>query len=151
MFEKYIIQDGDNLNIIANRFNTKKNVIKDINNIAFEDMLRAGMEIIVPKGSKKYFDYYTIKKGDTLYQIALQYNINPELLANMNGLNMSDYIYPGQEILIPKNGYSYYITMEGDTLDTVADKFRTDVAKVLNDNETIYLLAGQLLVKERQN
>ena len=48
------------------------------------------------------FEYYTISKGDSLYGIARRYNINPELLAGLNGLSMDDYIYPDQEILIPK-------------------------------------------------
>lgn len=41
-----------------------------------------------------YFEYYTIKKGDSLYKIAKTYNINPSLLASMNGFDMNDYIYP---------------------------------------------------------
>ena len=93
-----------------------------------------------------YFEYYTIKKGDSLYQIAKRYNINPELLANLNGLKMEDYIYPDQVILIPKANYSYYITKEGDTLGGVASLFNLDTKDFLKDNETIYLLDGQLLV-----
>ena len=146
MFDRYIVQNGDNLEIIARKFNTSVEMIKDINNIDYNSYLRAGSEIIVPKVKEKYFDYYVVEKGDNLYQIGLKYNINPELLANLNGLNMEDYIYPGQEILIPKNGYSYYITMEGDTLDIVANRFKASKDKIMNENETIYLMPGQLLV-----
>lgn len=96
----------------------------------------------------QYYEYYTIKTGDTLYQIARKYNINPELLASMNGLNMSDYIYPGQNIMIPKSGYSYYLTKDGDTLDTVANTFGISVNKLLENNKILYLLDGQLLVKK---
>ena len=80
--------------------------------------------VIVPKNNQNYFNYYTIEKGDSLYEIARKYNINPELLASLNGLDMDDFIYPGQEILIPKSEYSYYITKEGDTLDTVSNMFK---------------------------
>ena len=99
--------------------------------------------------NKDFYDTYIIKKGDTLYGIGKQYNINPELLAVLNGMNLNDYIYPGQEILIPKNGYSYYITDEGDTLELVANKFNVSKSKVLNDNETIYLMAGQLMINKK--
>ena len=51
---------------------------------------------------------YEIKKGDTLYQISKEYNVNTKLLAELNGLNLDDYIYPGQTILIPKKNVSYY-------------------------------------------
>ena len=96
----------------------------------------------------QYYEYYTIKSGDTLYQIAKKYNINPELLSSLNGLNINDYIYPEQMIMIPKSGYSYYLTKEGDTIDTVANTFGITVDKFLNDNNVLYLLGGQLLVKK---
>jgi len=103
-------------------------------------------EIIVPKNKQEYFEYYVIEKGDSLYGIARKYNINPELLASMNGLNLADYIYPNQQILIPKSGYSYYITTDGDTLDTVSNVFKTNKNNLIQSNETIYLLGGQVLV-----
>lgn len=96
----------------------------------------------------EYYEYYTIKSGDTLYQIARKYNINPDLLASLNGLNMNDYIYPSQMIMIPKSGYSYYLTKEGDTIGTVANTFGIDVDTLLKDNNILYLLDGQLLVKK---
>lgn len=96
----------------------------------------------------EYFDFYTIKKGDSIYNIAKSYNVNPDLLATLNGLNNNDYIYPNQVILIPKSGFAYYITKNGDTLITVADTFNTSLNNLLNYNKTIYLREGQLLVNK---
>ena len=96
----------------------------------------------------EYYEYYTIKSGDNLYQISRKYNINPELLASLNGLNMNDYIYPSQTIMIPKSGYSYYLTKDGDTIDTVANTFGISVENLLSNNKILYLLDGQLLVKK---
>ena len=98
--------------------------------------------------NKDYFTTYTIEKGDNLYSIAKKYNINPTLLAALNGLNMNDYIYPNQEIMIPKSDYSYYITNEGDTIDLVCDKFNCNKNDMINNN-TIYLMAGQLLINKK--
>ncbi len=148
MYDKYLIKQGDNITSIAKKFNTKESIIMDLNNIPFPDMIREGREIIVPVNKEQFFEYYTIKQGDTLYGIARKYNINPELLAILNGLNSQDYIYPDQEILIPKSNYSYYITKDGDTIDIVANKFNVNHNELLNTNETIYLLPGQLLVKK---
>ena len=150
MFEKYILQPEDTLDVVAKKFNTTVDMLKDINNIEYGTSLRVGSEIIVPKNKEQYFEYYTIEKGDNLYQISKRYNINPELLAALNGLNMNDYIYPGQEILIPKSGYSYYITTNGDTLDIVANRFNVEPERVMRENETIYLMPDQLLVTRRQ-
>ena len=47
----------------------------------------------VNQDANKYFDYYKIKKGDNLYQIGKSYNVNPALIAILNGLNLNDYIY----------------------------------------------------------
>ena len=100
---------------------------------------------IKPQNNQNYFNYYIIEKGDSLYKIAREYNINPELLASINGLSMEDYIYPNQQILIPKSGYSYYITKDGDTLDGVSKIFDSSVDKIINQNKTIYLLPGQMI------
>ena len=148
MFEQYRIQKGDTLQSVAKKFSTNESTLKDINNIYYTDSIRAGMDIIVPKNSENYFSYYTIENGDSLYKIARRYNINPELLAGLNGLDMDDYIYPGQEILIPKSEYSYYVTKDGDTLDTVSGMFKISKTKLLDNNSTIYLQAGQILVNK---
>lgn len=96
-----------------------------------------------------YFTYYTIEKGDNLYEIAKKYNINPKLLAAINGIKDNEYIYPNQELLIPKSGYSYYITAEGDTLKGVSEAFKTTPEAMLKYNRTIYLLPEQILVYKR--
>ncbi len=96
--------------------------------------------------NESYFTYYKIEKGDNLYEISRKYNINPKLLAAINGINDNEYIYPGQELMIPKSGYSYYITAEGDTLGGVTDAFKTSTENLLRFNKTIYLLPEQILV-----
>lgn len=149
MFDSYVIKNNEDLASIAKKYNTTAKVLQDINNIFYLNDVREGMEIIVPLESKDYFSYYVVEKGDSLYAISRKYNINPELLASMNGLNLDDYIYPNQQLLIPKSGYSYYITAEGDTIDEVIKVFNTNKDKFLNENKTIYLMEGQLLVSKK--
>lgn len=149
MFDKYLVKPTDSLRSIASLFGTDPKTLMEINNMYYESDLRAGMELVVPKNREKYFNVYVIESGDSLYKIAEKYNINPTLLASLNGLDMDDYIYPGQELLIPKSGYSYYITAEGDTLDSVANLFKTSTLDLLNQNETVYLLKDQILVSKR--
>ena len=145
MYDKYTVGYNETLSDIAKRFNTTKEELLSVNNIYDEGMLRAGMDIAVPI-SNDYFTTYTVNSGDNLYDIARRYNINPTLLAALNGLNMDDYIYPNQKIMIPKSGYSFYITKDGDTLNTVADKFKRSVNELTSMNQTIYLLPGQLMI-----
>lgn len=150
MYDKYMVKMGETLNKVAKKFNTNVDVLKSINNIYYDEQIRAGMDVVVPKNPENYFNYYVIEKGDSLYEIGRKYNMNPELLASLNGLDIDDYIYPNQEILIPKSGYSYYITKSGDTLETVMDTFDVSKEKFFESNPTIYLLEGQILVKKNK-
>ena len=95
------------------------------------------------------YDTYIIKKGDTLFGISKQYNINPELLSLVNGLNMNDYIYENQEILIPKSGYSYYFTKSGDNLNDVLNLFKVNYNDFNKINNKIMLDEGQLFAYKR--
>ena len=150
MYEKYRVNSLDTLESIAKEFNTKPDIIRDINNLYFSDSLREGMDIIVPKQKEKYFTIYKIVDGDTLYKIAQKYNTNPTLLAALNGLDMDDYIYPNQEIMLPTSEYSYYITKDGDTINSVSSLFRKNPEYLLKENETIYLMPGQVLVSSKK-
>ena len=149
MFEKYRLKYGESLSGIADRFDTTESYLKEINNIYFNDNLKPDTEIIVPKKKEEYYMIYTIEKGDSLYQIGKKYNINTELLSSLNGLEEDDYIYPGQEIMIPSGKYSYYITKDGDTIDTVLKTFGTSRDMFDKYNQTIYLLPNQLLVNKK--
>jgi len=96
-----------------------------------------------------FYSTYEIKKGDSLYQISKEYNVNTKLLAELNGLNLDDYIYPGQILLVPKKDVSYYITKEGDTLKTVSDIFDVSETNIINQNRTLYLQSGQMIFYKR--
>ena len=92
-----------------------------------------------------FYDTYEIKNGDTLYEISKKYNVNTKLLAELNGLNLDDYIYPNQIIYVPKKNVSYYITKEGDTLSNISDIFGVTESEIINQNKTIYLSNGQMI------
>ena len=99
--------------------------------------------------SNPFYSSYEIKKGDTLYQISKYYDVNTKLLAELNGLDLDDYIYPGQILLVPKKDVSYYITKKGDTLNIVSEIFDENIENIINQNSTIYLDEGQMLFYKR--
>ena len=103
------------------------------------------IDMAIPTSNSKYFNYYKINNGDTLYKIAISNNIKPSVLAWLNGLNESDYIYPGEVLLVPKIGTTLYITNTGDTLEDVANNFNTDINTLINENSKIYLQPEQLI------
>lgn len=101
-------------------------------------------KMMIPKNNN--FDYYKIVKGDTLYKIANDNNINPSLLAQLNGINEADYIYPNQVLLVPKAGSILYITAIGDTLEEVSKGLKISIDDLMKQNSKIYLQPEQLIM-----
>lgn len=64
-----------------------------------------------------YAQSYQVKPGDSLYLISRRYNLPISTLKASNNLT-SDYIYPGQTLLIP----SQYTVRPGDTLYLIATR-----------------------------
>ena len=149
MFDTYEIKKGDSLDSISRKFKVSKDYLIDINNLYFFEDFKEGRELIVPKSEDLYFDTYIVEKGDNLYQIAKRYNVNPDLLSSLNGIKKEEYIYPNQELMVPKSGYSYYVTADGDTLNMVKNAFNTTYDKLLSENKSIYLLPEQLIVMKK--
>ena len=142
MYDVYQIEVGDTLDTIAGKYNTTREVIRNLNpNSSFG----VGTTIIVPK-INEYFDIYNIQKGDSLYEIARRYNTDYNLLAMLNGLNVSDYIYPNTTIMVPKKDVKYYITKENDTLNSVNQLLGSNLNNLIRENNNLYLKEGQLIV-----
>lgn len=145
MYTIYQIMPGDTINDIANRFNTSVENLRKINSLPFNYDLTVGEQIIVPATKEPYF-YYTVQTGDNMYAISKRYNVDLSTLLQINGLKENEYIYPGEEIIIPGSNIKTYIVEEGETLNDVSNKLNTSVDKIIRNNENIYLLPGQLLI-----
>ena len=146
MFDTYIVKVDDTLESIAKMFGVTKRAINEVNG----NNIKVGDMILIPKVMNNYFDYYKVSKGDTLYKIAKDNLLNPKLLATLNGINVDDYIYPNQVLLIPKAGSILYFTVEGDTLEEVAKGMKTNVNELIKQNQAIYLQPEQLIVYKYQ-
>ena len=145
MYKIYQVEYGDTINSIANKTNTTKENIKNINGFIDDSELMVGSLIIVPKKENEIFETYIVNKGDSIYSISRAYNINPEMLILINGLNKDDYIYPGQKLMIPQDGLNIYVTKQGDTLESVARNFGVDFNVLGKENNRIFLVEDQLL------
>lgn len=150
----YIVEPGDNIASIAKKFNVNVIDLVRENNLENIFYLVPGMELIIPQtttSEESALDYYTVQKGDNLYQIGKRYGISAEMLAEMNGLELNEYIFPNQKLLVPKEGVGVYITKDEDTLSNVSDELRIPVSDIISSNENIYLLPGQLITYQMKN
>ena len=93
---KYIVQSGDTLTRVANKFDISQNTVKWANNLS-SSKLKEGQELtILPVTGV----IHTIKSGDTLGSIAKKYNAETEAIALYNQLE-SDTLKEGVDITVP--------------------------------------------------
>lgn len=147
MYTIYQVKQGDTLASVANKFNIPVEMLSSLNGIMVGTILNPGDNIVVPKTEdNSYFSEYSVQKGDNIYSIARMYNTNPKHLLRLNGLNETDIIYPNQIINVPKQGVTFYVTEDNDTLNNLVDFFKVSANEINNQNKTIYLTNDQLIV-----
>ncbi|MBQ9318255.1 MAG: LysM peptidoglycan-binding domain-containing protein [Bacilli bacterium] len=81
----YIVQKGDTLYQIANKFNTTVNQIMKYNNLS-SNLLSINQKLQIPNNQEINSKEYIVKSGDTLYQIAKQFSTTVSNLMNINNL-----------------------------------------------------------------
>lgn len=150
MYRIYQVEYGDTIDSIANKTNTTSNNIKNINGLNNDSELIVGGLIIVPRESEQVFENYRVKKGDSIYSIAKMYNVNPETLLLLNGLNKDDYIYPNQEIIVPLPDVLVYVTKEGDTINGILNNLGVDANTFNSENERVFVMEDQLVVHKKE-
>ena len=144
MYDTYMIEENDTIDSIASKYGISPEILRQLNGYVIN--LVPGNTLVVPRRKNDYFDYYMVSKGDTLYKIAQDNKIDPSLLAQLNGINKTDYIYPNQTLLIPRAGSILYITAAGDTLSEIANGLNVSIEKLISQNDNIYLQPEQLIV-----
>ena len=142
----YIVEQGDTIEEIGRKYNIPVIEIIRANNLTPPYLLTVGQSLTIPTNLYNIFNYYTVKKGDNLYNIAENEETTVDLIAQVNGINPNEYIYEGQTLLVPKKDVELYITKNGDTIDTLSDHFSAPSLDVLYSNNNIYLLPGQLII-----
>ena len=98
-YDYYIVQKGDNLYQIAKKYNITTKDLKDLNNLT-SNLLNIGQKLKVPSNKENY-TLYIVKSGDSLYQIAKEYNTTVNDIKNLNNLT-SNLLSIGQELKIPR-------------------------------------------------
>ena len=81
---------------------------------------------------------YTIKQGDTLFNIARAYNTTIDELVRVNGLTRPNDLAVGQNILIPTgNTTSTYTVVSGDTMYRIAGRLGVSLDELIRANPQI--------------
>ena len=82
----YTVKKGDSLYKIANSYNTSVSSIQNLNNLKSTN-LSIGQVLKIPSSSGNVSNQtYTVKKGDSLYQIAKRFNTTVDSIKAKNNL-----------------------------------------------------------------
>ncbi|MEO6458694.1 MAG: LysM peptidoglycan-binding domain-containing protein [Chloroflexia bacterium] len=85
------------------------------------------------EGSSGSVMEYGVAAGDTLESIAAAHDLLPETVMGSNGIIDSDEtLEEGRTLILPPVDGIYYVVAEGDTVETVADKFQVDPAVIIS-------------------
>ncbi|RQD76542.1 MAG: LysM peptidoglycan-binding domain-containing protein [Halanaerobium sp. MSAO_Bac5] len=171
-YELYIVSRGDSLSNIANSRNLTVSEIKNFNKLTSERInygqtLKIPVEAIGGNDQKQEAESstYTVRRGDTLSQIANRNNLKVEDIIAKNNIS-SDFIREGQELRLPNSTNSQqssnnrdnssgssennlkHEVQPGESLSVIAQQYgtRTSDIRANNDLQGDRIYAGQELV-----
>ena len=105
IFKKHKVKRGESFWSIAIKYGSTITAICEVNKLnRNKPFTRAGKVITVPVGNYKSAPkkvYYTVKRGDTLSEIALKYRTSVSNIKRWNGLR-NNTIYLGKKLVIHK-------------------------------------------------
>lgn len=166
----YTVKSGDSLGVIAARHNTTISAIKQTNHLKTSN-IRIGQKLKLPSSSYALVrtqhnnaitqTQYTVRKGDSLWTIARQYNTSVKALAKANKISTKSTLRLGQKLKIVSNKVSKstgkstnkvktisYKVKNGDSLSVIAQRHKVTVKQIVkwnNLNSKKYLKQGQTL------
>jgi LysM repeat protein len=115
---EYIVQAGDTLGLIAQRYNVSIEALAAANGISNVNVLDLGQKLVIPVGGEivqpaepaagdgdpTVERVHIVQPGENLFRIGIRYGFTYQELATYNGLADPTRLSVGQEIRIPPGG-----------------------------------------------
>ena len=147
----YIVKKGDSLYSIARSNNMTVDKLKSLNNLT-SNILSIGQKLIISRGSNVPNNVYVVKKGDTLWSIANNFNVSVNDLKNANNKSNNS-LSIGEQLIIPGKSTgenvstTIYTVKSGDNLYSIARRYNVTVNEIksLNNLSSNLLSIGQKL------
>ena len=147
----YIVKKGDSLYSIARSNNMTVDKLKSLNNLT-SNILFIGQKLIIISGSNVPNNVYVVKKGDTLWSIANNFNVSVNDLKNANNKSNNS-LSIGEQLIIPGKSTgenvstTIYTVKSGDNLYSIARRYNVTVNEIksLNNLSSNLLSIGQKL------
>ncbi len=148
----YTVRPTDNLSRIAQAHRIRLADLKRWNGLQSNTIFPGQkLRVAAPKRAQREEEepqQYTVRRGDTLSQIAQRFDIALSLLRRLNGL-ASETIRPGQKLRLRPTQLdeAVHVVQSGETLSQIAQRYRTKLSLLrrLNDIRNDRILVGQKL------
>ena len=98
--QRYRVQPGDSLSVIAARFNTTVATLAMVNGLSKPYLIKPGQVLDVAQSMP--LRRYQVRQGDTLGRVAKRFRTTVAMLAALNGLRKPYLIKAGQTLVIPQ-------------------------------------------------
>jgi murein DD-endopeptidase MepM/ murein hydrolase activator NlpD len=97
----YVVQEGDTLWEIANRFGVSVEEIQSVNNLSTTDIF-TGDKLIIPglEGLSGTLMMVEVHYGETMESLSQQYDINEPILSKLNHIVSPAQLYAGYELIV---------------------------------------------------
>jgi spore germination protein len=145
--EIYLVQPGDTLFSIAQRFNVPLAQLIAANALPDPNRLVVGQALVIPQPNRQPLQY-TVVPGDTLSRLAQLFNTTVQAIAQANNITDPNLIYPGQNLIIPGWSQLPYTVQSGDTLFQLSQRFGVSVQLIAAVNQITdpsLIFPGQVL------
>jgi len=99
----YIVQEGDYLSSIAQRFGVSMEDLIAYNHLTNPDLLKAGDQLVIPglEGIEGQLQTKSLALGDTLRSLSRRYQLPVAMLVKLNHLSSPDELYVGSNLIVP--------------------------------------------------
>lgn len=165
-WRQHRIRQGETLGQIAARYGTTVAVLQQTNNIRGH-LIRAGRDLMIPapgaegepppaqlaaatssssqsSGNNSGTHYYTVRRGDNLWQIARQHGLRVAQIASTNGIRENTVLQPGQRLRLPGN--NTHQTGGGDASRAAADSGSRPIQYTVRRGDSLWTISQQFQV-----
>jgi murein DD-endopeptidase MepM/ murein hydrolase activator NlpD len=91
-----VVEKGDTVKVIAEHLNTPVEDIIKLNKLKKPYELEVGRKLKIPTAK-----VYVVEAGDTLYSIGRRFTVKPQVLGDVNDMDVGAHLHPGQHIALP--------------------------------------------------
>ncbi len=139
---EYVVQRGDTLSGIAQRFDTTVAELVAANEIADPDLIIAGQQLVIPAGPESTA-VHVVQRGETLASIAARYGTTVAAIAAANGIENPNLIFAGAQLQVSGAEQTFaaetastadHVVSAGETLSEIAVRYGTTTAALAEMN-----------------